>query len=80
MSSAAGRSTVVAAAVAAVALIGVGGLVAGLWWQLGDVEISAAGWAAMIFGVLLTLAVGVGLMALVFISARRGFDEPGERR
>jgi hypothetical protein len=24
-----------------------------------------------------TLALGIGLMALVFISNRRGFDEPG---
>jgi hypothetical protein len=27
--------------------------------------------------VLATLALGIGLMALVFISSRRGFDEPG---
>ena len=26
-------------------------------------------------GVILTLALGIGLMALVFISSRRGYDE-----
>ena len=30
----------------------------------------------MVLGVLVTLALGIGLMALVFISSRRGYDEP----
>ena len=30
-------------------------------------------------GVLITLALGIGLMALVFISNRRGYDEIGRR-
>ena len=30
----------------------------------------------MVLGVLVALAVGIGLMALVFISSRRGYDEP----
>jgi hypothetical protein len=38
---------------------------------------SAGGWAALVLGVVVTLALGIGLMALVFISNRRGFDEPG---
>jgi hypothetical protein len=29
------------------------------------------------FGVIITLALGIGLMALVFISSRRGYDELG---
>jgi len=65
----------VAVAVAVVA--GVVAVVAGLWREVGDAEISAAGWIAMALGVLVTLAVGIGLMALVFISSRRGYGEPG---
>ena len=62
-------------AVAAVAIVIV--VIAGLWSGLGDAGMSAAGWIAMILGVLVTLALGVGLMALMFISNRRGYDEPG---
>ena len=36
----------------------------------------AQGYAAMIIGVVLSLVVGIGLMALVFYSSRRGYDEP----
>jgi hypothetical protein len=32
-----------------------------------------------VFGVIVTLALGIGLMALMFISNRRGFDDPGHR-
>ncbi len=76
MSIANRRSTWVAAAVAVAAVIGVVAVVAGLWARVGDVEISVAGWLAMGFGVLATLALGVGLMSLVFISSRRGYDDP----
>lgn len=47
------------------------------FWGSSDAGLSLAGWAAMILGVLVTLAVGIGLMALVFYSSRRGYDEPG---
>jgi hypothetical protein len=50
--------------------------VAGLWSEVGDVEISTGGWIALGLGVLFALALGIGLMSLVFISSRRGFDEP----
>jgi dipeptide/tripeptide permease len=64
------------ATVIAVALVLVLGVVVGtLWTSIGDSEISPAGWIAMGFGVVITLAVGIGLMALVFISSRRGYDE-----
>jgi len=46
------------------------------WGAVGDAGISANGWIALILGVLVTLALGIGLMALVFISNRRGYDEP----
>ena len=47
---------------------------------IGEVEMSAAGWGAMLLGVVLTLALGLGLMSLVFISNRRGYDERGDHR
>ena len=37
-------------------------------------SMSAGGYIAMVFGVLMTLALGVGLMALVFYSNRKGRD------
>lgn len=65
----------VGAAIAVVAVIIV--LMASVWTGLGDTGMSAGGWAALVLGVIVTLALGIGLMALVFISNRRGFDEPG---
>jgi hypothetical protein len=49
---------------------------AGNWIGIGDAGISVNGWIALVLGVIATLAVGGGLMALVFISSRRGYDEP----
>jgi hypothetical protein len=36
------------------------------------------GYIAMAFGIVFSLVVGVGLMALLFYSSRRGFDEPAQ--
>jgi high-affinity Fe2+/Pb2+ permease len=64
---------VVASAVAAVVAVAV---VVGIFWQqLGASQISLGGWLAMICGVIVALALGIGLMALMFISNRRGYDE-----
>ena len=43
------------------------------WSSAGDAstEISAAGWVAMGLGILATLALGIGLMALIFYSNRK---------
>ena len=73
----AAKSAWIAVVVAVAAVAGVAAVVVGLWRAVGDAEISAAGWVAMGLGVLVTLALGIGLMALVFISSRRGYDEPG---
>ena len=43
---------------------------AGLDWRM-----SIHGWIAMILGIVLTLALGGGLMALSFYSARHGYDD-----
>ena len=46
------------------------------WTLVGDVSMSVHGWIAMTLGVVFSLIVGVGLMGLVFYSARQGYDEP----
>jgi hypothetical protein len=46
------------------------------WSGIGDAGIDLNGWIALGFGVLATLGLGIGLMSLVFISNRRGYDEP----
>jgi len=49
-------------------------------WGMGDSELdrgqqmSGAGYVAMAFGIIVTLALGVGLMALIFYSNRKGHD------
>lgn len=75
-----GRATWIAVAVAVAVVIAVIAAVFGLWADLGDSGMSTGGWIAMLLGVLATLALGIGLMALVFISNRRGYDEPGGPR
>jgi len=42
--------------------------------------IPAAGYVAMALGILFSLVVGIGLMALVFYSHRHGYDERGHHR
>jgi hypothetical protein len=37
---------------------------------------SVHGYVAMILGVIFSLVIGCGLMALVFFSGRHGYDEP----
>tara|TARA_E500000331_G_scaffold40437_1_gene33438 strand:+ start:732 stop:944 length:213 start_codon:yes stop_codon:yes gene_type:complete len=41
-----------------------------VWQQIGDIEMSTAGMLAMIAGAALSLALGIGLMFLVFQSER----------
>ena len=51
----------------------------GNWNFVGNSGIDLNGWIALILGVVVTLVVGIGLMALVFISNRRGYDEPPDK-
>ena len=46
-----------------------------VWQEVGDVEIGLHGWIALGLGALLTFLLGAGLMALMFFSSRRGYDE-----
>jgi hypothetical protein len=53
------------------------GVVVYLGWTLGNgADVPTSGYAAMALGVILSLAVGFGLMALLFYSSRKGYDEP----
>lgn len=45
-----------------------------VWTRLAGVSMSPLGWLFMILGALVTLAVGAGLMALVFYSSRHRYD------
>jgi hypothetical protein len=58
-----------------------------LWWAIYawnavDVEkkMSVHGYVGMILGIVFSLVVGCGLMALMFYSSRHGCDEPPDRR
>lgn len=46
-----------------------------LWIDFGETEISTIGVISMIAGVVVATLLGAGLMALVFISNRRGWDD-----
>ena len=49
-----------------------------VWFSLGDADISTDGFIALTLGVVFSILVGVGLMALVFYSARKGYDDQVE--
>ncbi len=64
-------------------LTGLIGILAAALWFAADAWISisgppmpAVGYVAMILGVVISLLVGCGLMALLFYSSRHGYDEP----
>ena len=46
------------------------------WSSAAGTDVPTAGYLALAFGVIVSLVVGVGLMALVFYSSRAGYDEP----
>jgi hypothetical protein len=68
-------STWIAVALAITTVQAVVVVIAEFWSGLGDSEISPAGWVAMGLGIIVTLALGIGLMSLVFYSSRGGYDE-----
>lgn len=74
------RTALIGVVIGGIALLAVGIVVAVAVSEIGEVQMSAAGWGALVLGILLTLALGIGLMSLVFISSRRGYDERGNHR
>jgi hypothetical protein len=46
-------------------------------WKLANgTDVPVSGYVAMTLGVFVSLGVGFGLMALIFYSSRKGYDEP----
>ncbi len=45
------------------------------WMATAGSPMPAAGYVAMTFGVVLSLLVGIALMALLFYSSRHGYDD-----
>jgi heme/copper-type cytochrome/quinol oxidase subunit 2 len=65
-------------AIAVIALVGILALALMFMvsaWTRTNAHISVHGWIALTLGVLFSLIIGCGLMALVFYSSRRGYDE-----
>jgi flagellar basal body-associated protein FliL len=46
------------------------------WTGATGTDVPASGYISLALGVTFSLAVGVGLMALIFYSSRAGYDEP----
>ena len=46
------------------------------WSAIEGPPIPAGGYIAMFLGIAFSIAVGCGLMALIFYSSRRGYDAP----
>ena len=47
----------------------------GLWTSVEGPPMPVGGYVAMWLGIVFSLAIGCGLMALMFFSSRRGYDE-----
>jgi hypothetical protein len=45
------------------------------WRSVGDVAIDANGYVALVLGIVGTVGLGGGLMALLFLSHRSGYDD-----
>ena len=57
-------------------------VVLAMLWATGsftDAGLSGQGWIAMALGIVFTSALGVALMALVFHSARKDYDDAAHR-
>jgi len=48
----------------------------GAWTEVTGPPMPAAGYIAMTLGIVFSLIIGCGLMALLFYSSRHGYDEP----
>jgi fatty acid desaturase len=57
-------------------MIAAGWYAASAWVWLGGEPMPTTGYVAMALGILFSLVIGCGLMALLFYSSRHGYDEP----
>lgn len=77
-----GRKRSAAILLVAVALA-LGGVLGFLWHitpETDETTVSTQGTLAMVLGIAFSLLVGIGLMTLVFYSARRGYDDEAHGR
>ena len=51
-----------------------------MWTMMPGVEMSGHGTLAMVLGIVMSLLVGGGLMALLFYSSRHGYDDAADFR
>ena len=68
--------TVAIVAVLLVILVAAGWYAAGAWISVQGPPMPTTGYVAMALGVVFSLIIGCGLMALLFYSSRHGYDEP----
>lgn len=67
----------IAVAVGLLALLVGAGAIAYVGWTMpGNVAMPASAHVAMWLGITFSVVIGCGLMALVFYSSRKGYDEP----
>jgi hypothetical protein len=64
--------------IALLALLGASLWFAARSFTLEGTPMPTEGYVAMGFGIAFSLIVGIGLMALIFYSSRRGYDEPAQ--
>jgi len=57
-------------------LAAAGWYAAGAWISVSGPPMPATGYIAMALGIVFSLVLGCGLMALLFYSNRHGYDEP----
>lgn len=72
-----GALTIIAALLAI--LVGAAIVAWRVWREMAAAVIGPHGLAALAIGATVTLLLGVGLMALVFFSSRRGYDDEAGR-
>ncbi len=70
----------VAISLVLLAILAAGGIFAYQGLTLPGASMPGQGYAAMAIGIVFSVVVGVGLMALLFYSSRRGYDEPPKLR
>jgi Flp pilus assembly protein protease CpaA len=78
-SSVRSRSGMAKGALLAIVLAGLLAFAVGIalymWRRIGAVDIGTDGVIALVLGVGVSLALGIGLMRLVYFSSRRGYDD-----
>jgi len=68
--------TIAIVVVLIVILAAAGWYAASAWISLSGPPMPTSGYVAMILGIVFSLVIGCGLMALLFYSSRYGYDEP----